>query len=258
MSPAAPARRARGDGLGYEVHVAVLRRAAAQAGVQDLPGVGARRDEGVITQLVGVAVGGADFGRPGHLADRGIHVDGHRICAGTPTGRPRPSERRAGGLVELADVTPRGRRAGTTRPSTAPPARTPTPHRSRRRAGDPRDRYGWRPPTSPPPTSPPFRPGAAPPARRPKRTDASTNDTKPSRPINVAAATKPASATNDSSSKTTPNRSMLCDTPPTGSASSSGSQPLSLTAILPGQRGTSAHLHPQTHTPIGGSRLRTS
>ena len=61
-----------------------------------------------------------------------------------------------------------------------------------------------------------FRPGAAPPARRPNRTAASTNDTNPNRPINTPAATKPASATNDSSSKTTPNRSILRDTPHTG------------------------------------------
>ena len=75
--------------------------------MQDLPGVGAHGDQRVIAQLVGVAVGGADFGRPGHLADRGIHVDGHRIRPGARTRRPRPSERRAGGLVELADMAPR-------------------------------------------------------------------------------------------------------------------------------------------------------
>ena len=64
-----------------------------------------------------------------------------------------------------------------------------------------------------------FRPGAAPPARPTKRTVASTNDANPNRSISVAAANRPASATNDSSSKTTPNPSILRDTPLTGSAS---------------------------------------
>ena len=67
-----------------------------------------------------------------------------------------------------------------------------------------------------------LRPGDAAPTRRPRRTVASTTGPTPKRPINAPAANRPASATNDSTSKTTANRSKLCDTPLTGSAFRSG------------------------------------
>src|SRR5439155_5248675 len=67
-----------------------------------------------------------------------------------------------------------------------------------------------------------LRPGRAPPTRPPSRTVAFTNDSTRSRTISVAGTIRPAFATSDSSSKVTSTRSIVRDTPPTGSASSTG------------------------------------
>src|SRR5206468_174007 len=64
-----------------------------------------------------------------------------------------------------------------------------------------------------------LRPGRAPPTRPTSRTASFTNASMPRRTINVAGTINPASATNVSSSKDTPMRSIARDTPPTESAS---------------------------------------
>src|SRR3989442_10506749 len=67
-----------------------------------------------------------------------------------------------------------------------------------------------------------LRPGRDPPTRPESRTVTFTNASRPSRTINAAGMISPAFATSDSSSKVTSSRSIACDTPPTGSASSTG------------------------------------
>ena len=183
--------------------------AAAPASVQHLAGLGAGRHQRVIVQLAGVPVGGAGFGLAGNLTDRRVHIDGHRRLAGTAPGAPRPGQDLPCGLVQPPDMTP-GQRAQE------------SPHRGRRRRGEPQHRPRRARPQSVQVIDmrPPDRHRRH--QRRhlpPRRTDPSTASPTPKRPINAPAANKPASATNDPSSKTTSNRSIPCDTPLTGSAS---------------------------------------
>ena len=95
----------------------------------------------------------------------------------------------------------------------------------------------WEPPTSIDDTKvSTFLPGFAPPTRPPSRTVPSTKSSNPRRSTNVPATNNPASATKDSSSKTTSRRSILCDTPLTGSASRLQAKIVSSTVIVPDQR----------------------
>ena len=101
--------------------------AAAQACVQHLAGLGAGRHQRVIAQLAGVPVGGAGFGLAGNLTDRRVHIDGHRRLAGTAPGAPRPGQDLPCGLVQPPDMTPDQRAQES-------------PHRGRRRRGEPQHR----------------------------------------------------------------------------------------------------------------------
>ena len=92
--------------------------------------------------------------------------------------------------------------------------------------------------------------------RPPNRTDQSTNSSNPSQSINNAAATNPASATSYPSSKTTPKRSMLYNTPLTGSAPRLRAKTILPTVIDPDQRHFPRLPNPNHRTSIGGSRLR--
>ena len=118
----------------------------------------------------------------------------------------------------------------------------------------------WEPPTSIDDTNVrTLRPGFAPPTRPPSRTVPSTKSSNPNRSTNVPAANKPASATSPSSSKTTPYRSILCDTPLTGSASRLQANLHYCLWLLSQIRGT-FRVYPPTNPQhsIGGSRLRRS
>jgi hypothetical protein len=73
-------------------------------GVEDLAGVGAGGQQRVVAKLAGVAVGRATLVAAVNLADRGVHVDRHRLLAGSGAGRPRPAHDHLGDAVQLADV----------------------------------------------------------------------------------------------------------------------------------------------------------
>ncbi len=118
-----------GDGLDDEMLLAALGGPFAQPRVEYLAGVGAHPHEGVIAELLGVPVGGARLFLAGHFTDRRVHVNRHRFGAGTAAGRPRPPEHLTGGLVQLADVTPRE-------------GAQERPHRRRRRRAEPQHASG--------------------------------------------------------------------------------------------------------------------
>src|SRR5439155_19764172 len=67
-----------------------------------------------------------------------------------------------------------------------------------------------------------LRPGRAPPIRPTRRTVPLISVSNPSRDASVATTNRPALATRFGSSKVTSTRSIACDTPLTGSASSTG------------------------------------
>ena len=73
--------------------------------MQYLTGVGARRQQWVITEHVGVAVGGALLVGAVHFTDRGVDIDGHGRVAGSSPESPGASEQLLSDRVELAHVT---------------------------------------------------------------------------------------------------------------------------------------------------------
>ncbi len=79
-------------------------RALAEAGVEDLAGVGPGGQDRVVAEHSGVAEGGALLGLADHLTDRGVHVDHQATRAGRGAHRPCPGERMAHDGFELADV----------------------------------------------------------------------------------------------------------------------------------------------------------
>ena len=230
--------------------------AAAPASVQHLAGLGAGRHQRVIVQLAGVPVGGAGFGLAGNLTDRRVHIDGHRRLAGTAPGAPRPGQDLPCGLVQPPDMTP-GQRAQE------------SPHRGRRRRGEPQHRprrarpqpvqvIDMRPPDRhrrhqrrhlPPRRA---RPGA--PAQTHRPVHRLAHPTGPSTPPPPTSPHQPPTTPRRRPPRTDQYRAILHsqEVPPDPSQ-----QPLSTTAILPGQRGTSPQFNPQHHQPAGGSRLRT-
>ena len=84
------------------------RRPAPQPGENHLPGLGQRRELGVIAADLGVAVVSALLGPAVDLADRGVQIDRQRPgrVGRSGAGGPEPPEQPAGDRVQLADVGP--------------------------------------------------------------------------------------------------------------------------------------------------------
>jgi hypothetical protein len=71
--------------------------------------VSARVAKSVVSELAGVAVGGALLLVAVDLTDERINVDDEPLIAGAGAGRPRPLQRQAEDLVQLAHVPERER-----------------------------------------------------------------------------------------------------------------------------------------------------
>ena len=68
---------------GPEMDHTPLRRSFPEADTNHLPRVGPERQQRVITQVAGVAVGGALLRLARHRTDRGVQINGHRPLTGT-------------------------------------------------------------------------------------------------------------------------------------------------------------------------------
>ena len=80
-----------------------IRAAVAHADVQDLVGVGACRDDRVISQLAGIAVAGTALVVAVNLADEAVDIDDQPPAAGADAELPRAAERLTQDTVKLAE-----------------------------------------------------------------------------------------------------------------------------------------------------------
>ena len=182
-----------------------------------------------------------------------------RRILGADTQTPRPAQRFAEGLVQLACMTPGERTQKSPHPWKEPSPQTrqhPARRIPARTSRTPHDQYGNHPPASTPPTSMSYDPDSRHPPGRPAAPMV-INQRPPTRddPSTSPLPTTPRSATSDSCIE---NHPQAANTPLTGSASTdSGPISLLLTDTRPRSEAT-VRVNPTQPTKphIGGFRLR--
>jgi hypothetical protein len=182
-----------------------VRRALAQADVQDLAGVGAGSQQRVIAAPAGIAERGALLGAPVDLADEAVDIDDKPPAAGARPCPPGARERLAEQPVELADM-PEAERAQNV-PIVDGAATLPSSADKRPERRTSQSSMQSAPKTIANSRLITLRPTLAAPTRSPRRTNRPASASIPSRAASVATSTIPASDTARRSSKTTCTRS---------------------------------------------------